>query len=200
MLLLTAVATASRGVGLSDSGPAPDSASHRDAVRAFVLKLVGDEALADDLTQEAYVRAHKTGAGLLEKSSEKSWLFSIALNAVRDHYRASARAPATAPDAAILDRLPADDEPERAVLQAEMSSCVVEYVMRLPDRQREVVAMHDMAGLKHAEIASVLRISLANSRVLLHRGRAALRELLESGCVLTPGDSIPCERKPGSHA
>jgi RNA polymerase sigma-70 factor (ECF subfamily) len=78
-----------------------------------------------------------------------------------------------------------------------MSSCVVEYVMRLRDQQREVVAMHDMAGLTHAEIGSILGISEANSRVLLHRGRTALRELLESGCVLTPGDSIPCERKPG---
>ena len=191
------MAAVSRGVGMPEAGTAPDPASHRTAVRAFVLRLVGNEALADDLTQEVYVRAQKTEAGLRKTSSEKSWLFSIAMNTVRDHYRASARAPATAPDPAILDQLPAGDDTERAVLKAEMSSCVVEYVMRLRDQQREVVAMHDMAGLKHAEIGSILGVSEANSRVLLHRGRAALRELLESGCVLTPGDSIPCERKPG---
>jgi RNA polymerase sigma-70 factor (ECF subfamily) len=182
---------------MPEAGPAPDPASHRSAVRAFVLRLVGNEALADDLTQDAYVRAQKTEAGLHKTSSEKSWLFSIALNTVRDHYRARARAPVTAPDPAILDQLPAGDDTEHAVLEAEMSSCVVEYVMRLRDQQREVVAMHDMAGLKHAEIGSILGISEANSRVLLHRGRAALRDLLERGCVLTPGDSIPCERKPG---
>ncbi len=187
-------------VGLPEAGLTLDPASHRTAVRAFVLKFVGNEALADDLTQEAYLRAHKTDAGVHKTSSEKSWLFSIALNTVRDHYRASKRAPAVALDPAILDRLPSGDEPEHAVLQAEMSSCVVEYVMRLSDQQREVVAMHDMAGLKHAEIGSILGISKANSRVLLHRGRAALRELLESGCVLTPGDSISCERKPGSRS
>jgi RNA polymerase sigma-70 factor (ECF subfamily) len=188
------------GIGMPEAGPAPDPASHRTAVRAFVLRLVGNEALADDLTQEAYVRAQKTKAGLHKTSSEKSWLFSIALNTVRDHYRASKRAPAAVPDPAILDQLPAGDEPEHAVLQSEMSSCIVEYAMRLPDRQREVVALHDMAGLTHAEIGSTLGVSEANSRVLLHRGRAALRELLESGCVLTPGDSIPCERKPGSRS
>jgi len=191
------VAAVPSGVGMPEAGPPPDPASHRTAVRAFVLRLVGNEALADDLTQDTYVRAQKTEAGLHETSSEKSWLFSIALNTVRDHYRARARAPATTPDPAILDQLPAGDDTERAVLEAEMSSCVVEYVMRLRDQQREVVAMHDMAGLKHAEIGSILGVSEANSRVLLHRGRAALRELLESGCVLTPGDSIPCERKPG---
>jgi RNA polymerase sigma-70 factor (ECF subfamily) len=181
---------------MPEAGPTPDPASHRAAVRAFVLRLVGDEALADDLTQDVYVRAQKTEAGLRETSSEKSWLFSIALNSVRDHYRARARTPATAPDPAILDQLPAGDDTEHAVLKAEMSSCVVEYVMRLRDQQREVVAMHDMAGLKHAEIGSILGVSEANSRVLLHRGRAALRELLENGCVLKPGDSIPCERRP----
>jgi len=191
------VAAVSWGVGMPEAGPAPDPASHRTAVRAFVLRLVGNESLADDLTQEVYVRAQKTEARLHKTSSEKSWLFSIAMNTVRDHYRASARAPATTPDPAILDQLPAGDDTEHAVLKAEMSSCVVEYVMRLRDQQREVVAMHDMAGLKHAEIGSILGISEANSRVLLHRGRTALRELLESGCVLTPGDSIPCERKPG---
>jgi RNA polymerase sigma-70 factor (ECF subfamily) len=185
---------------MPETNSAPNPASHRSAVWAFVLRLVGDEALADDLTQEAYVRAQKTESRLRETASEKSWLFSIALNAVRDHYRASARAPATAPDPAILDQLPARGEPEHAVLETEMSSCVVEYVMRLPDRQRDVVAMHDMAGLKHAEIGSILGVSEANSRVLLHRGRAALRELLENGCVLTPGDSIPCERKSDARA
>jgi RNA polymerase sigma-70 factor (ECF subfamily) len=187
---------AARGVGVSETGPTPNPASHRTAVRAFVLKLVGDEALADDLTQDAYVRAQKTEAGLREASSEKSWLFSIALNTVRDHYRANGRTPATTPDPAILDQLSTDDDTEHAVLEAEMSSCVLEYVMRLRDRQLDVVAMHDMAGLKHAEIGAILGISEANSRVLLHRGRAALRALLENGCVLTPGDSIPCERKP----
>jgi len=172
--------------------------SQRAALRAFVSRLVGDEALADDLTQETYLRAQKTEAGLRSRSSERSWLFAIALNAVRDHYRASARGPAVAADPAIVERLPAGDDTERALLSAEMSSCVVEYVMRLRDQQREVVAMHDMAGLAHAEIAAILGVSEANSRVLLHRGRVALRELLERNCILTPGDPIPCERKSGS--
>ena len=78
-----------------------------------------------------------------------------------------------------------------------MSACVVEYVMRLPAQQRDVVALHDMAGFEHAEIGSILGATGANSRVLLHRGRAALRKLRESDCALTPGNSIPCERKPG---
>ncbi len=183
---------------MDDVGAVADRGSHRQAVRAFVLRLTGNEALAEDLTQEAYMRAEKTRATLRKKSSEKSWLCSIALNIVRDHYRATARAPVAAPDPTILDQLPSADDTEETLLKAEMSSCLTEYVFRLPEQQRDAVALHDMAGLKHAEISAILGVSEANSRVLVHRGRTALRELLESNCILTPGDSLPCERKPGS--
>ena len=80
-----------------------------------------------------------------------------------------------------------------------MSSCIGEFVLKLPHPQGDVVALHDAAGLKHPEIASLLGISAANSRVLLHRGRAALREILGQNCVLSlRGDDIPCERRPPS--
>jgi DNA-directed RNA polymerase specialized sigma24 family protein len=55
-----------------------------------------------------------------------------------------------------------------------------------------------MAGLTHPEVAAALDISVANSRVLLHRGRIVLREILKQNCTLSfDGDSIPCERKEG---
>ena len=50
---------------------------------------------------------------------------------------------------------------------------------RLPDRQRVVVTMRDMLGLDSAEVCGLLDISVANQRVLLHRGRAAVRQALE---------------------
>ncbi len=86
---------------------------------------------------------------------------------------------------------------ELGTLKKEMSGCIGEYLIRLPQPQREVVALHDMAGLTHKEIAAQLDLSEANARVLLHRGRAAFRKILEEHCVLTLGeDAIPCERRP----
>ena len=79
-----------------------------------------------------------------------------------------------------------------------MAACVGEFLFQLPQPQHDVLALHDMAGLTHPEIAGVLGISVANSRVLLHRGRAALREILRQNCELSfDGDGIPCERKQG---
>jgi RNA polymerase sigma-70 factor (ECF subfamily) len=93
--------------------------------------------------------------------------------------------------------LESGEDIQHDLLEKEMSECIAEHLARLPDPYFDVVAFHDRAGLSHGEIAKALQISQANSRVLLHRGRAALREILDSACVLSfGGDDIPCERRP----
>jgi RNA polymerase sigma-70 factor (ECF subfamily) len=169
----------------------------REAVRRFVLRMVRDGALAEDLTQETFARATPAREGFRGEASGRSWLFAIALNLCRDHFRAAARRPDARPDPGALDRLLAPVDVEQGVLSAEMSACIADYLFRLPEPQRDVLALHDMAGLKHREIAAALGLSEANSRVQLHRGRKALRRLLERNCLLSLGDDpVPCERKP----
>jgi RNA polymerase sigma-70 factor (ECF subfamily) len=178
--------------------PADDTlASYRESVLGFVLRHVRDEALADDLTQETLLRAQRSIRTYRGEASRRTWLFSIALNVVRDHFRSLRRAP----DSIGLDSAEPvaarEEGGERAVLESEMASCIGEYLLQLPRLQHDVLALHDMAGLTHTEIATALGISVANSRVLLHRGRAALREMLELNCLLSlDGNAIPCEREP----
>jgi RNA polymerase sigma-70 factor (ECF subfamily) len=169
---------------------------HRAAVRGFILRHVGDEALAEDLTQETYLRAQRTGSAHRGEASERSWLCAIALNVVRDHFRAIGRAPKTTSAPDVVEGIESDPEGEDALLESEMNACIGEFLVELPRLQHDVVALHDMAGLTHPEIAAVLEISVANSRVVLHRGRAALRAKLKQDCVLSFDDAVPCERKP----
>ena len=170
-------------------------ADHRPAVRGFVGGLVRNDALAEDLTQEVFVRAQRSEASRRGESSLKTWLIAIALNLVRDRFRAAGRALETASDDAILKGLDSGEDIEHDLLEKEMSECIAEHLAHLPSPYYDVVALHDRAGLSHGEIAKTLNISQANSRVLLHRGRAALRNILESSCVLSfNGDDIPCER------
>ena len=169
---------------------------HRAPVERFVRRLVGDEALAEDLCQETFLRATRSSSSHRGEARLRSWLCAIALNLVRDHYRALERRPALATDPALLDELPSGEDLETAVQKAEMAGCIGEYLSALPEPQCQVVALHDMAELTHAEIAELVGISVANSRVVLHRGRARLRELLRRNCILSPGDTIPCQRRP----
>jgi RNA polymerase sigma-70 factor (ECF subfamily) len=176
-------------------------AAHRESVWGFVLRQVGDRALADDLTQETFLRAQRSIHSYRGEASLRSWVFSIALNVVRDQFRALRRSPESTCEAAAADQASPDEGGERALLESEMATCVGEYLLRLPRLQHDVVALHDMAGLTHGEIAAALGVSVSNSRVLLHRGHAALREILEQNCLLSfDGDSIPCERKPAPKA
>ena len=167
------------------------------AIHRFVRHLVGDEALAEDLTQETFLRAQLVTASYHDATNRRGWLFATALNLVRDHFRAGARRPATVSDEGVLEALPAETgDAEQHALQKEMSACIGEFLARLPPRQYEVVSLHDKAELNHAEIARVLGISESNSRVLLHRGRAALRQMLEESCILSfDCDALPCERR-----
>ncbi len=177
---------------------AGDMVEHREAVRRFVLRHVGNEAIADDLTQETFLRVQRSSGTYRGDASPRSWLCAIALNVVRDHFRAAGRLGGeTSPDPTEPEELPSGEDGERALLESEMSACIGEYLLELPRPQYDVVALHELAGLTHSEIASVLGISLANSRVLLHRGRAALREILRRNCTLSFGDDgVPCVRKP----
>ena len=82
---------------------------HRQIVRGFVMKLVGDAALADDLTQESFVRATRTEKSHRGDASERAWLSAIALNLVRDHFRATKRRPQTISDDGFLDGIESSD-------------------------------------------------------------------------------------------
>jgi RNA polymerase sigma-70 factor (ECF subfamily) len=98
----------------------------------------------------------------------------------------------------VVEGVESGEEGEHALLESEMAACIGEFLVQLPHPQHDVVALHDMAGLTHPEIADVLEISVANSRVVLHRGRAALRAILRQNCVLSFDDAVPCERKSSS--
>jgi RNA polymerase sigma-70 factor (ECF subfamily) len=158
--------------------------------------VLGDPALAEDLAQETFLRAERTRARYRGQASVKTWLFSIALNLARDQFRATARRGPPA-DLAAAENLPsAELGAELAAMQKEMSTCIGRYVLQLPGRQREAVALHDIGGLDHAQLALHLGVSEGNARVLLHRARAALRRLLEEHCILSFDDRIPCEPRP----
>lgn len=162
---------------------AVDLAAHRAGLQTFVLRLVGDVHLAEDIVQETLLRALTTASGFAGRSQPATWLSAIALNVLRDHFRRpAARAEV---DDAVLAELPAD-QPDAVLtlMKGEMGACIARQLMALPERQREVLALHDMAGASHAEIAEALGIAEGHARVLLHRGRAALRQRLGDNCVL----------------
>jgi RNA polymerase sigma-70 factor, ECF subfamily len=166
---------------------------HEAALRRFLTRLTGDPFLAEDLSQETMLRAHR--AERRGDSSAFTWLCAIGLNLVRDHARVVARRPEDAVPDEDLAQYADTQDIEADALENEMAACIRSFVLALPERQRTMVALHDLGGCDQAEVAALLGVEPGHARVILHRGRAALRRRMERDCDLAFGDAIACSRR-----
>jgi RNA polymerase sigma-70 factor (ECF subfamily) len=153
----------------------------------YVRSVVRDGAIADDLTQEAMLRAHQGIAGLKDPHRLVPWLYRIATNACRDYFRklhGTGRGGQGNDFMAETQDLRDENAPQlQKVMEcAEMGECVRRYLEEVPDSYRTVIILHDLEGMTNPEIAAMLRISLATAKIRLHRARKHLREILEDAC------------------
>jgi RNA polymerase sigma-70 factor (ECF subfamily) len=171
---------------------------HYSHVHRFVYHFIQDPSLADELTQDAFLKAYEGRGSFRGDAPERIWLLRIARNVCLDYVRSprartdktasfdqaedEGREPSTE-GATIAGREPFPSV-EQAARQAEMSDCVQRFVLALPETLRTPLILHDMEGLTNAEIAQVLSCSLEAAKMRLHRGRAKLREMMDDHCDL----------------
>lgn len=161
--------------------------------------MVRDPWIADDLTQDAFVRAMGRMDNLRDPQKLESWLFTIAHNLCRDYFRTLSRHPSKSMDGHC--EAPSDGQLnlEKALERHEMSACVQRQVDKLPDAYRTIVWLFDGQGFSLQETAEILGITLANTKVRLHRARRHLKSILNENCRLERDerDVLVCAPKPG---
>lgn len=145
-------------------------------LRAYLARVTGDPALADDLLQEAYYRFLRARGGYQSEAHRRNALFKIATNLMHDNYRRAVRAPwgARADALPAADVSTAGDAPERA---ADLRRAMA----RLKPRERALVWLAYAQGASHREIAEVLGLRAASVKSLLFRARHKLAGLLRGG-------------------
>lgn len=174
----------------------------------YLLRMTQNPAEAEDLTQETFIRIHRSLPTFRGESSLATWLYRIATNVSFDHFRRNSTRQAKVSlslEETDLDRKWGIDEitssPEQLVAhQSEMSACVEQFVQHLPPTHRAVLVLHDLQGLKNREIADVLDCSLSTVKIRLHRARNKLRAVLNAGCDFAHDERnvFVCEAKEGS--
>ncbi len=150
---------------------------HEGRVFRYVLARTGQVELAEDLTQEVFVRALDNIGQYHDRGGQfSSWLLRIAHNLVIDHYRSAAeKHSSTAPS----EVQPAsDDDPVAEAERREQIARVLEAVPGLTPGQREVISLRFGAGLHLAEAAAVMGRSLGAVKTLQHQAIAKLRKML----------------------
>jgi RNA polymerase sigma-70 factor, ECF subfamily len=149
------------------------AAAHLPRLNRLAYALCGSASLADDLTQETYLRI-LARPRRLRGSREFPYLARTLRNVLSDHRRAQGRQPVPVSDDQIAEQPSVRADPELAARANE----VYAGIARLPDGLRDVVVAVDLAGLSYAETAAVLDVPLGTVMSRLHRARGRLAAAL----------------------
>ena len=159
---------------------------HGRAVYTFLLRVCGSATEADDLGQDALLRAYTAlqdyDAERRRQLRPRAWLLTIAANVWRNHLRTCSRRPALAgvpvEDSVDVwsDRSPGPEE--RAAL-AEDRRRLVLALLELPEHHRTPVVLRHVLGLSYTEVAEVQRCAVGTAKAQVSRGLKGLRRLLD---------------------
>lgn len=165
---------------------------------------VSTDASCEEVVQETWMAVIRALDGFEGRSSLRTWVFRILTNLAKTRGVREARSvpmsswlpadvdgPTVAPDrfrhgdthphnwTPVGAPLPWDPGPEQSAIAGETRRLLAAALADLPDRQRTVVTLRDVHGMSAVEVCTALELSEANQRVLLHRGRARMRAVLE---------------------
>lgn len=153
---------------------------HEARIFNFLLRLTSNREDAEDLTQETFVRAIRGLAGFKNSQGRfLPWLFAIARNLAASHYR-TRRLPTTSLDSAPLE---ASESPWETVVNADENQAIWKLAHQLKPREFEILWLRYAERFDLAEIGRIMRLNAIFVRVLLHRSRNHLAQLLKHNPV-----------------
>ncbi|MBB5360732.1 RNA polymerase sigma-70 factor (ECF subfamily) [Rhodanobacter sp. ANJX3] len=148
---------------------------HVGRVHGAVFRLAGyDHARAEDLTQDAFVRAWQKLPDFRYESAFGTWLYRLAVNVALMDIRARGADPVSMVDD---EHLP---DPGQTPFCAAEREELERAIALLPPRARAVLVLHDIEGWRHEDIGNELGMAVGTSKAQLHRARGLLRKMLGS--------------------
>ncbi|MBV8857560.1 MAG: RNA polymerase sigma factor [Acidobacteria bacterium] len=153
---------------------------YRRYVYGIALRMTGNEADAEDLTQEAFVAVLRWVGRFRGEASFTTWLYRLVVNQVRMHFRyRRSRPEEQTSDGELLERPPG--AAGRADSRQVIDRLAIEKAMRrLPPGYRAAFILHDVEGHDHEEVARLMGWKAGTSKSQLHRARVGLRERLSA--------------------
>ena len=149
---------------------------YHNKLLGFIKSRVENEAVAEDILQNVFVRIQTRIDTLRRESSMRSWLYQITRNSIIDYYR-SHKSHIELPET-IME--PEKDDAETA--RQEIEACMLPLIKNLPDTYREAVMLSEIEGLTHKQVAKKLGISLSGAKSRVQRGRIKIKDMLNDCC------------------
>ncbi len=165
-------------------------ARYERPIFSLVYRMVRDRTLAEDLAQEAFIRAFNAIGSYKPRFKFSSWIFKIANNHTIDHLRKrrlntvsmEGSPHARSPEEEARTRLVLESQeetPDRYVESRELGGQIEEAIGRLRPEYRTAVLLRHVEGYTYEEIAGIMDIPLGTVKTYLHRARGELRSLLD---------------------
>ena len=151
---------------------------HYRRVYSICLRMTGNVAEAEDLTQEVFIQLHRKIGSFRGEAAFTTWLHRLTVNQVLMHFRKrSVRSELTTDDGEMPDSIdPETINPEAMPIVDRIG--LESAISQLPNGYRTVFVLHDVEGYEHEEIARLLGCSAGTSKSQLHKARLKLRRLL----------------------
>lgn len=165
---------------------------HQGSVYGTIAKMLGDLTEAEDLAQQVFLRIYRAAASYQATAQFRTWMFTIVRNLVFNEHRRRSRAIfvplqpppgeagsfGPAPAMELTDK--ATQNPDQALLQAEMLKAIDQAILQLPEQQRLAIVLRRYDEFSYEEIAEILKTSVPATKSLLFRARESLRLALRS--------------------
>jgi RNA polymerase sigma-70 factor (ECF subfamily) len=140
---------------------------------AYLARVSGDPALADDLVQESFVRMLSAATPMDGEVHAKRYLFRIATNLLKDYWRR--------PKASSIEDLPESAFANESIHGMDAQMMLEPLLLQLRPRERQLLWLAHAEGYSHKEIAEIMGLRSPSIRLMLFRARHRLAELLKDG-------------------
>ncbi len=147
---------------------------HQDFVYGAALRIVRNPVIAQDIAQEAFVRAHRGVPGFRHQAQVRSWLYRISTNLALNAVQRRREFPTE-----VLPDRPSPHDPAADAVNHVMGEELDEAIAGLPNKLREPLVLREFDGLSYQEISDVLGVPLNTVRTRILRARRTLRDKME---------------------
>lgn len=146
----------------------------------LVYTYVRDHALAEDLTQEIFLKCYKAYPTFQGKSSVKTWLWRIAINHTKDYLKSWYNQHVQSTEQTVLQHVGDGVNVEQTIIQQDEEAALAEAVLQLPVLYREVIYLYYFEECTIKEIAAILPANENTVKTRLRKGKGLLKERLEA--------------------
>ncbi|HLF48873.1 MAG TPA: sigma-70 family RNA polymerase sigma factor [Methylomirabilota bacterium] len=154
-------------------------ATYQHLVFGVAVRMLGNAAEAEEIAQEAFLRAHRALADFRGDAKLSTWLYAIVSRLCLTRLASGERRMARQGEETLMRLANTEGDPAAAVERSEVEAALHRAIAELPEERRIVVVLRDLEGLSYEEIAQTLELELGTVRSRLHRARMDLKDKME---------------------